>query len=147
VHTASPRAASSSISVPPQPRHTRPVMVRPPGPPGRPAPRSSARGPQPAEPRRSAPHSREAASTAPADSRQQIRQASPGRSACNGRADGIGKGTRAAAKTRGLEPATSGPGRRRTAKQRASRPLPRRGGGGTCGAGRGWAVSSARDGT
>lgn len=61
VHTASPRAASSSMSVPPQVRHTRPVMVGPP-----PAPSAGARFAPPvlSPPGRLAasvgPHSREA---------------------------------------------------------------------------------------
>lgn len=97
VHTASPRAASNSMSVPPQPRQTRPVMLEPRGPAGPPPLSSplSARGPQPARPVApppSAPHSREAAGATTADSPRQIRHTRAGRAASNDRARGTNKG-------------------------------------------------------
>ncbi|EDL18568.1 mCG147617 [Mus musculus] len=70
VHTASPRAASNSMSVPPQPRQTRPVMVEPRGPTGPPAAQQSALRPRP-----SARKARRAASVCAALSRGRRRHA------------------------------------------------------------------------
>lgn len=153
VHTASPRAASNSMSVPPQPRQTRPVMLELRGPAGPPPLSSplSARGPQPARPFApppSVPHSREAAGATPADSSRQIRLARAGRAASNGRARGPNKGTQESL-GRWDRTADLPGGRKRSSKPGARRPhRPQaNSGAGLAGEreGRGEAVSPARD--